>query len=68
MKSIEYALDRMGGKPPQSVELSGGVSHGLTEADKADVKVSIEKIRALVAEHAAWEHVDSTEVLGERGE
>jgi hypothetical protein len=51
MKAIEYVLDRMDGKPVQSVELSGYVSHHLlSEAEKETAKRSLEEIHAWTME------------------
>jgi hypothetical protein len=50
IKAIEYVLDRMGGKPLQSVELSGSLMHHIiTESERTMATASLTKIRAMTA-------------------
>jgi hypothetical protein len=48
MRAAEYILDRMGGKPLQSVELSGSVgSFALSDADRAAAQAIVMRLRVV---------------------
>ena len=54
MKAIEYVLDRMGGKPLQSVEVGTEFSFNfLSEADRIRARESVKRIKQMQAEGAA---------------
>jgi hypothetical protein len=50
MRAIEYVLDRMGGRPQQSVELGGNVGqYVVSETEIAKLNDMVERIRAYEA-------------------
>jgi len=54
MKAIEYVLDRMGGKPLQSVEVGTEFSFNfLSEADRIRAIESVKRIKQMQADDAA---------------
>lgn len=54
MKAIEYVLDRMGGKPLQSVEVGTQFSSNLiSEADRIRAIESVKRIKQMQAEEGA---------------
>ena len=54
MRAIEYVLDRMGGKPVQSVEVGTEFSFNfLSEAERIRITESVEKIKRMQAEAEA---------------